>query len=128
MEGTHIPLRAWFAAIYLIAASSKGISGRTLAKEIGVSYKTAWLLGRRIRRMMADDDPTLHAIVEIDETYFGGNRRAKGRRSRRDSDDDPPMGRAGLRKSTAAAAVERGGEAKAKRAPTRADRHLARSA
>ena len=45
LEGTHLPMRSWFTALYLIAASSKGISSVKLGKHLGVGQKTAWFLG-----------------------------------------------------------------------------------
>ena len=53
-EGTHLPLRTWFTALHLIAASSKGVSSVKLGQHLGIGQKTAWFLGQRIRRMMED--------------------------------------------------------------------------
>lgn len=124
LEGTHLPLRAWFAAVYLVAASSKGIAATRLAEQIGVTYKTAWYLGHRLRRMMQDEDFILRGVVEADETYLGGKRR-KGEASKRDKDDDQPKGRGGSRKVMVAVAVEREGRAKAKKAGTHSEMSLA---
>ena len=68
LEGTHLPMRAWFTALYLVAASSKGISSVKLGEHLGIGQKTAWFLGQRIRRMMDDRDGLLSGIVEVDET------------------------------------------------------------
>ncbi len=70
-EGTHLPLRTWFTALYLIAASSKGISSVKLGQHLGIGQKTAWFLGQRIRRMLEDKDGLLRGVVEVDETYLG---------------------------------------------------------
>ena len=48
-EGSKIPLRKWFIAIYLIASSKKGISSTLLAEYINVTQKTAWFMNHRIR-------------------------------------------------------------------------------
>lgn len=70
---SHLPLWKWFLAIYLIGESKKGISGKQLQRTLGVSYKTAWYLGHRIRAAMNEGDPVpLSGIVEIDETFIGG--------------------------------------------------------
>ena len=45
MEGTHLPLRTWFGAIYLTATSSKGVSAMVLSRQLDIGYKTAWFLG-----------------------------------------------------------------------------------
>ena len=70
MHGTHLPLRTWFIAAYLVATHSNGISALQLQPKIGVgSYKTAWLLLHKLRRAMVDPDRTpLDGDVEIDET------------------------------------------------------------
>lgn len=43
-EGTHLPLRVWFTAIYLVTAASKGVSPVKLGEQLYVTQKTAWLL------------------------------------------------------------------------------------
>ncbi|HET7443815.1 MAG TPA: IS1595 family transposase [Solirubrobacterales bacterium] len=77
---SHLPLWKWFLAIYLIGESKKGISAKQLQRTLGVSYKTAWYLGHRVRSAMEEDSPVpLKGIVEIDETWIGGyQRRSKG--------------------------------------------------
>lgn len=81
---SHLPLWKWFLAIYLIGESKKGISSKQLQRTLGVSYKTAWYLGHRVRSAMEEDSPVpLEGIVEIDETWIGGHKRKrKGESSR----------------------------------------------
>jgi transposase-like protein len=70
---SHLPLWKWFLAIYLIGESKKGISAKQLQRTLGVSYKTAWYLGHRVRSAMEEDSPVpLEGIVEVDETWIGG--------------------------------------------------------
>jgi transposase-like protein len=77
---SHLPLWKWFLAIYLVGESKKGISAKQLQRTLGVSYKTAWYLGHRIRSAMEEDQPVpLRGIVEIDETWIGGKHRLKRR-------------------------------------------------
>jgi hypothetical protein len=52
LKGTHLPMRTWFTGLYLLAVSSKGLSGVALGRHLGVGQKTAWFLGERIRAMM----------------------------------------------------------------------------
>ena len=61
--------------MYLVSASSKGISAMKLSQWLGVSYKTAWHLGHRIRSMMVSEPTLLRGVVELDETYVGGKPR-----------------------------------------------------
>lgn len=46
---SKIPLRRWFIAIYLLTTCRKGISSVQLAKQVGVTQKTAWFMDHRIR-------------------------------------------------------------------------------
>ena len=82
MHDSHLPLRKWFMAIYLMCESKKGVSALQLKRTLGVSYKTAWYLCHRIRAAMGNDSftgPTLLGIVEVDETLVGGKTKGKGR-------------------------------------------------
>lgn len=125
LEGTHLPMRAWFTALYLVAASSKGISSVKLGKHLGIGQKTAWFLGQRIRRMMDDKDGMLRGIVEVDETYLGGKKRTKGEVSKRDGDDDQPKGRSSNRKSMVTVATKRSGKARAAKGRTHSGKTIA---
>jgi transposase-like protein len=135
MEETRLPLPKWFAAIFLIVTSSKGVSSMAVKRQIGVGYKTAWFLTHRIRAMLDTDDALLRGVVEVDETYIGGCpkgtpqgvKRRKGRKSKRDDEGDQPKGRAGTRKMMAVTAVERGGRAKARKGRTHSERTIART-
>ena len=85
MHDSHLPLRKWFLAIYLMCESKKGMSANQLKRTLGVAYKTAWYLCHRIREAMGNDGltgPTLFGIVEVDETLVGGRRRGVGKGSR----------------------------------------------
>jgi Mn-dependent DtxR family transcriptional regulator len=46
-------LSSWFWAIYRMSHDKKGISAVQLAKEIGVSYPTAWLMLHKIRLVLS---------------------------------------------------------------------------
>jgi transposase-like protein len=77
---THLPLWKWFLAVYLITESKKGISANQLKRMIGVSYKTAWYLAHRIRDALNEvDAQLLKGIIEVDETFVGGEVEGKGR-------------------------------------------------
>jgi hypothetical protein len=53
------------------AADVTCISAMKMAEWLGVAYQTAWHLGHRIRAMMAEDNPVLRGLVELDEIYAG---------------------------------------------------------
>jgi hypothetical protein len=114
MHQSHLPLLTWARAIYLILASSKGISAVKLGEMLGVSYATAWFLGHRIRAMMSEADPLLSGVVELDEMYGGAPPRRKAA-----GDPSPPnkSGR-GPRRPLVLVAAQRGGAVVAKTIPT----------
>jgi transposase-like protein len=71
-ENTKLPLRLWFATIYLATAHKKGISSLQLSRDLNITQKTAWFLLHRVREMLANNAPQmLIENVEIDETYVG---------------------------------------------------------
>jgi transposase-like protein len=73
MERSHIPLHKWLYAMYLLVTARKGISSMQLAKEIGVTQKTAWFLLHRLREACGGKNLTkLRGIIEIDECFVGG--------------------------------------------------------
>lgn len=70
---SHLPLPKWFAAVFLLCESKKGMSALQLKRTLKVAYKTAWYLCHRIREAVKDADVSpLTGIVECDETYIGG--------------------------------------------------------
>lgn len=72
-ESSKIPLRTWYAAIYLITAHKKGISSLQLAEDLQITQKTAWFVLHRIREMYKISAPEmLKDVVQVDETFIGG--------------------------------------------------------
>jgi len=73
-EDSHVPLDVWVSAIYLVAASKKGISANQLHRTLGVTLKTAWFMGHRIREAMRSGDLAPFGAnggtVESDETFL----------------------------------------------------------
>jgi transposase-like protein len=68
-------MKHWLQAIYLMAASKKGMSANQLHRTLGVTLKTAWFIGHRIREAMRQGALTPFGshggIVEVDETFIG---------------------------------------------------------
>ena len=102
MENSNIPLSSWFMAIYVIAAHKAGISSIQLGKDIGVTQKSAWFLGHRIRKMFEEQHPLFTGMVETDELYHGG-------RDRHKKDDKLKTGRGAVNKTPVFGLLERGG-------------------
>lgn len=48
-ERSHVPLHKWIYAMYLLVTSRKGISSMQLAKESGITQKSAWFVLQRLR-------------------------------------------------------------------------------
>ena len=55
-ESSHIALRLWLQAIFLIASSKKGISSNQLHRTMGITLKSAWFMSHRIREAMRSGD------------------------------------------------------------------------
>jgi hypothetical protein len=58
--------------MYLVVTARKGISSMQLAKEIGVTQKTAWFMLQRLREACAGKFDKLAGLVEVDECFIGG--------------------------------------------------------
>ena len=73
-EDSHVPMRLWLQAIYLMCASKKGISANQLHRTLGVTLKTAWFMGHRIREAMREGElapfGSNGGTVEVDETFL----------------------------------------------------------
>jgi len=110
-------LQLWFWAVYLMSSTRCGISAKQLEREIGVTYKTAHRMFKRIRELLApdDDEPPLEGEVEMDETGYGGKPRA----SERASNPSEATRRAHDKKTTVFGMVERGGRVRAMTVPDR---------
>ncbi len=75
-QGTKLPLRTWFLAIYLISQAKTGLSSLALKRQLGVSYPTAWLMHHKLMQAMAarEERYVLEGKVQVDDAYLGGER------------------------------------------------------
>jgi transposase-like protein len=60
MERSHIPLRKWVLAFYLMNSSKKGMSAHQLHRMLGITYKSAWFMAHRVREAMDEVKPVPH--------------------------------------------------------------------
>ena len=68
MHRSKLPLTTWFWAAHLMTTHSNGMSALQLRDQLGVTYKTAWLLTQKLRRSMVDPDrEPLEGVVEVDQ-------------------------------------------------------------
>ncbi len=68
MHRTKLPLTVWFWAAHLMSTHSNGMSARQLADQLGLTYRTTWLLTQKLRRSMVDPDrEPLEGVVEVDQ-------------------------------------------------------------
>jgi hypothetical protein len=67
-------LTIWFRAMWQITSQKNGISALGLQRVLGLgSYKTAWAMLHKLRRaMVRPGRERLDGVVEVDETYWGG--------------------------------------------------------
>src|SRR5713101_7407875 len=50
LHRTKLPLTVWFWAAHLMSTHSNGMSARQLEDQLGLTYRTAWLLTQKLRR------------------------------------------------------------------------------
>jgi transposase-like protein len=109
-EDSAIGLDKWLTATWMIVNCKNGISSYEIARNIGVTQKTAWFMLQRIRLSMQDDDSNqLSGQVEVDETFIGGKARNMHVAKRRTR----ITGTGGKDKTIVMGMLERGGRVRA---------------
>jgi len=81
-HGSRVPLRKWFWALYWAGSDKGSISALRLSKLIGVSWRSAYGILRKLRVAMAHRDSLyrLTDLVEVDDAYVGANKTGKAGR------------------------------------------------
>ena len=105
---TRVPLQKWFLAIALMINAKKSLSSPQLARDCGMTQRTALYVQQRIRAAMMDQGKSdfLQGVIEADETYIGG----KPRKANRRQDRKPRKPGRGTTKTPVLGAIERGGK------------------
>ncbi len=73
MQGSNLPIRDWFAAMYLLTATRRAISSKEIQRQLGRKrYQPVWEMVHKLRDVMGKRDAryNLHGDVEIDEGFF----------------------------------------------------------
>jgi transposase-like protein len=82
-EKSHIQMRDWLYAIHMICSSKKGVSANQLHRTLGITLKSAWFMGHRIREALRTGGLSPMGgegqVVEIDETFIGQKEGAEKR-------------------------------------------------
>lgn len=106
---SKLPLRKWFAAIWLITSHKKGIASTALAKDLKITQKTAWFVLHRLRHAARTNsfNAPLTGTIEADSTFVGGKEKNKHSSKRR------PGSQGGSGKEIVLGIVQRDGELRA---------------
>jgi transposase-like protein len=80
-----LPLRTYLAAIAVYTNAVKGISSLQLSRDLGVQYKTAFVLAHKIRESLMEkrDGAPLSGEVHLDGAYVNGYIRPKNKKEDR---------------------------------------------
>jgi hypothetical protein len=100
-------LEKWLPALWLVVNCKNGISSCELARDLGVTQKTAWFMAHRLRYALKDGGFDLvSGEGEADETFIGGKARNMpvAKRQRRIS------GTGGKDKTAVMGILQRGGK------------------
>jgi transposase-like protein len=75
-EDSPIGLDKWLAALWLVVNCKNGVSSCEVARDLGVTQKTAWFMNHRLRfALNGGGIGKLSGEVEADETFIGGKAR-----------------------------------------------------
>lgn len=70
---SRLPLQKWLLAIFMLTSARKGIPSTQMARELGITQKSAWFLAQRIRETwLKDRGGDMGNHTQVDETYIGG--------------------------------------------------------
>lgn len=127
-QGSKIPFRIWFAAIYLCNGHKKGISSMQLSRDLNITQKTAWFVLHRVRELLRGSAPEMlegNSPIEIDEAHIGGKEENRHKSKKRYKDTDLANdGTVYNKKKVVVGIVERGGKIIVKHIPAPKAEHI----
>ncbi len=75
-EDSAIPLTKWLPALWMLVNCKNGISSYEVARDLGITQKSAWFMLQRLRLALQEGSITKlgggSAPIEVDETFIGG--------------------------------------------------------
>jgi len=76
---SRLPLHKWLMAIYMMTTARKGIPSTQMARELGITQKSAWFLAQRIREtwLGGSSDGDMGNHLQADEAFIGGKEKNK---------------------------------------------------
>jgi transposase-like protein len=91
MDHGRLPLTKWYLAIYLMTQSKTNIAALAMMRQLGVSWKAAWLLKHKLMEVMCQREAPkpLQGDIRIDDAYLGGER--TGGKAGRGSENKVPF-------------------------------------
>lgn len=69
---SKLPLVKWLMAMFIMSSHKRGISSCQLARDLGITQKSAWLMLHKIRGGLSQEGVKLEGIVSSDEAFVGG--------------------------------------------------------
>lgn len=78
-QDTRKPMQLWFRVIWHIVSQKNGVSAKGLQRVLGFKrYETIWVWLHKLRAaMVRPGRDRLSGVVEVDETYIGGEKQGK---------------------------------------------------
>jgi transposase-like protein len=75
-EDSPIPLSKWLPAMWMLVNCKNGVSSYEIARNLGVTQKTAWFMVHRLRlAIQSKSFDKMRGAIEVDETFIGGKAR-----------------------------------------------------
>ncbi len=84
-EDSALSLDKWMVALWMLVNCKNGVSSYEIARDCGVTQKSAWFMLQRLRLVLQGGDGKLSGVVEVDETFCQGRSKSGPvRRSKRE--------------------------------------------
>jgi transposase-like protein len=121
-EDSPLGLDKWLVALWMLVNCRNGVSSYEVARDLGISQKSAWFMLHRLRLALQESSLTRvgrsGAPVEVDETFIGGKARNMHKSKRLRLSAESGM-QGGHGKTVVMGLLERGGKVKTAIIPER---------